>query len=54
MAGEPLYGRDINRWMDAAGERIKLVNLYGASETTLIKSFHRIEKDPKTPTPSFP
>ncbi len=54
MAGEPLYGRDINRWMDATGERIKLVNLYGASETTLIKSFHRIEKRPENPNAIIP
>ena len=54
MAGEPLYGRDINRWMNAAGERIKLVNLYGASETTLIKSFHRIEKRYENPNTIIP
>ncbi|MGR3221026.1 MAG: amino acid adenylation domain-containing protein [Candidatus Anammoxibacter sp.] len=47
MAGESVYGRDVCRWMDLVGERIQLVNLYGASETTLIKTFHRIEERPE-------
>lgn len=46
MAGEPLYERDIKRWMDIAGSKVELVNLYGASETTLIKTFHRIRQRP--------
>ncbi|MBF0518240.1 MAG: amino acid adenylation domain-containing protein [Nitrospirae bacterium] len=47
MAGEPLYERDVKRWMDVAGLSTQLVNLYGASETTLIKTFHRITEKPQ-------
>ncbi len=54
MAGEPVYARDVIRWMDLAGERIQLVNLYGASETTLIKTFHRIEQRPENPGTIIP
>lgn len=42
LAGEPLYAGDVNRWRDRMGGRIELVNLYGPTETTLAKSFHRI------------
>jgi amino acid adenylation domain-containing protein len=54
MAGEPLYGKDVTRWMDVAGERVGLVNLYGPSETTLIKTFHRIAQRPVSPTAMIP
>ncbi len=54
MAGEPIYTRDVIRWMDVVGERIQLVNLYGASETTLIKSFHRIDQRPENPNTIIP
>ncbi|MBF0318982.1 MAG: amino acid adenylation domain-containing protein [Nitrospirae bacterium] len=47
MAGEPLYERDVKRWMDTAGTAVELVNLYGASETTLIKTFQRIRERPQ-------
>ena len=40
MAGEHLYPTDVKRWMDVFGERIKLINIYGPTETTLTKSFH--------------
>jgi acyl-coenzyme A synthetase/AMP-(fatty) acid ligase len=40
MAGEPLQPADVKRWMDVFGERIKLVNLYGTTETTLVKFYH--------------
>lgn len=46
LAGEPLYGGDIRRWRTAMGERTELVNLYGPSETTLAKAFHRIREVP--------
>jgi amino acid adenylation domain-containing protein len=49
IAGEALYGRDIIRWMELIGSRIELVNMYGPSETTLIKTFHRIKNKPKNP-----
>ena len=40
LAGEPLLPADVKRWMSIFGERIRLVNLYGATETTLVKFFH--------------
>ena len=38
MAGEHLYPTDVKRWMEVFGERIKLINIYGPTETTLTKS----------------
>ena len=49
LAGEPLYGADIQRWQAAMGRRIELTNLYGPSETTLAKAYHRIESAPAEP-----
>ncbi len=43
LAGEHLYPSDVKRWMDVFGERIKLLNFYGPTETTLIKSCHVVE-----------
>jgi amino acid adenylation domain-containing protein len=40
MAGEPLLPSDVRRWMDVFGERIQLVNLYGPTETTMVKFFY--------------
>lgn len=40
LSGEPLLPADISRWMDIYGDRIQLVNLYGASETTMTKFFY--------------
>jgi amino acid adenylation domain-containing protein len=37
MAGEALLPSDVARWMDVFGERVQLVNLYGPSETTMVK-----------------
>jgi amino acid adenylation domain-containing protein/non-ribosomal peptide synthase protein (TIGR01720 family) len=42
LAGEPLYGEDVNRWQSIMGNRVELVNLYGPTETTLAKLYHRI------------
>ncbi|MBF0562526.1 MAG: AMP-binding protein, partial [Alphaproteobacteria bacterium] len=47
IAGEPLFGADIADWRHLAGDRAEMVNLYGPSETTLAKLFHRI--GPETP-----
>jgi len=40
MAGEMLASADVGRWMDVYGERIRLMNLYGTSETTMAKFYH--------------
>ncbi len=46
LAGEAVYGSDVIRWMDCVGDRIELVNIYGPSETTLAKIYHRINEKP--------
>jgi len=42
LAGEPLPPADVRRWQAVFGQRIELVNLYGPSETTMVKLFHRV------------
>jgi amino acid adenylation domain-containing protein len=42
MAGEKLSPSEIRRWMDVYGERVQLVNLYGATENTMAKFCHFI------------
>ncbi|MDO7888076.1 non-ribosomal peptide synthetase [Hymenobacter cheonanensis] len=49
LAGEALYAKDIHRWREVFGTRIEVVNLYGATETTMIKTFHRIAEVPEAP-----
>jgi amino acid adenylation domain-containing protein len=44
LAGEPLLPSDVRRWTDVYGEGIQLVNLYGPSETTMTKFFHRVSR----------
>ncbi|MEU3934990.1 non-ribosomal peptide synthetase [Streptomyces sp. NPDC029044] len=41
-AGEPLAPADAGRWFARHGERISLINLYGPSETTMTKTFHKV------------
>jgi amino acid adenylation domain-containing protein len=48
LAGEPLLPSDVDRWMGVFGERIRLANLYGPSETTLIKLFHMVTPEDRT------
>ncbi|GAB3974195.1 hypothetical protein GCM10029978_055190 [Actinoallomurus acanthiterrae] len=40
LSGERLPTDDVRRWFDRFGERIKLINLYGPSETTMTKTYH--------------
>lgn len=42
LSGELMYGKDVKSWQETVENNIELVNLYGATETTLIKTFHRI------------
>ncbi|HEY6332714.1 MAG TPA: amino acid adenylation domain-containing protein, partial [Blastocatellia bacterium] len=42
MAGEPVIPADVKAWFDVFEDRVKLVNLYGTSETTMAKFFHFI------------
>jgi len=47
MAGEMLYAKDIAAWRHVAGNGTELVNLYGASEVTMAKTFYRIAEIPE-------
>lgn len=42
LSGEALYGKDIVRWRNQVGNHVELVNLYGPTETTMVKTFYRI------------
>ena len=42
VAGEPLLPSDVKRWQEGFGATAELINLYGPSETTMVKLFHRI------------
>lgn len=43
LAGERLLPADVGRWFEVFGPRVQMVNLYGATETTMTKLFHRVE-----------
>lgn len=47
LAGEMLYAKDVHNWRNAVGNHVELINLYGPSEATLVKTFHRIGKVPE-------
>lgn len=49
LAGEPLYGADVSAWRAVAGAESTLINLYGPSETTLAKAFHRVDRETYAP-----
>jgi len=42
LSGEVLLPATVQAWQACFGSRIELVNFYGASETTMIRCFHRI------------
>lgn len=44
FAGEPLYGRHVQRWRRAA-PRARVMNLYGPSETTLARFHYEVPAD---------
>ena len=46
LAGETLPPADANAWIACFGERIRLVNLYGPTETTLAKFCYRLPATP--------
>jgi amino acid adenylation domain-containing protein len=45
MTGEPLYPADVKRWMDVFGDRIKLLNIYGTTETSLSKFAYEVQPE---------
>jgi amino acid adenylation domain-containing protein len=53
LVGEPLYPADVKRWMEVFGQRIKLMNIYGPTETTLVKCFYEIKAE-DVDRPSIP
>jgi surfactin family lipopeptide synthetase A len=44
VAGESLHISVVKRWMEVYDTRIKLVNLYGATETTILKFYYEVQK----------
>ncbi|WP_375413895.1 amino acid adenylation domain-containing protein [uncultured Bradyrhizobium sp.] len=54
VAGEPLLAGDIRAWREIAGTEAEVVNLYGPTETTLAKMFHRITALPEDPGKILP
>jgi amino acid adenylation domain-containing protein len=42
LAGERLYGRDVTRWKAVNGTAARLSNLYGLTETTILKTCYHI------------
>jgi amino acid adenylation domain-containing protein len=53
LTGEHLYPSDVKRWMDVFGERIKLLNIYGTTETTLSKLAYQVKPE-DVERPSIP
>jgi len=49
LAGEPLFGADVAAWRAVAGGNTALINLYGPSETSLAKAFHRVDGETYAP-----
>lgn len=45
LAGEKLFNKDITGWRTLFGDNTCIINLYGTTETTLIKTFYRIPKE---------
>ncbi|HEX3048887.1 MAG TPA: non-ribosomal peptide synthetase, partial [Bacillota bacterium] len=44
LAGERIHPPELENWFITFGERIQLVNLYGPTETTMVKTFYFIKK----------
>ncbi len=42
LAGEKLYGRDVALWRSLSGHTARMSNLYGLTETTVLKSCYHI------------
>lgn len=44
LAGEMLRGSDVKKFFETLGRRVSLINLYGATETTLVKTFYTVKE----------
>jgi hypothetical protein len=55
LSGEPITVQDVANLKKAIGEKTELVNMYGATESTMIRTFSRIKEIPvHTSAPSLP
>ncbi|HYE53991.1 MAG TPA: amino acid adenylation domain-containing protein, partial [Chitinophagaceae bacterium] len=54
LAGEHIYVQDILQWKKAVGEAVEFINLYGATEVTMAKTFNRIKSIPANAQASAP
>lgn len=43
LAGEAMLPSDVGRWREVFGDRVKLINLYGTSETTMAKFVYEVQ-----------
>ncbi|HET7286992.1 MAG TPA: non-ribosomal peptide synthetase, partial [Pyrinomonadaceae bacterium] len=43
LAGEALLPSDVGRWKEVFGDRVRLINLYGTSETTMAKFIYEVQ-----------
>ncbi len=43
LAGESIIPQELKKWYQVFGDRIQLINLYGPSETTMVKTFYFIK-----------
>lgn len=48
LSGEKINAADLQVWYDKVGDRVQLVNLYGATETTMIKTYYLIQPEDAT------
>jgi len=53
LTGEPLHPADVKRWLDVFGERVRLFNIYGTTETSLSKFVYEIKPE-DVDRPSIP
>ena len=53
LAGEQVYGRDILDFRKKVASPVELINLYGTTESTILKTFYRIG-DIEDPSKSIP
>ncbi|HEX5885721.1 MAG TPA: amino acid adenylation domain-containing protein, partial [Pyrinomonadaceae bacterium] len=53
MTGEPLFPADVRRWYAVFGDRVRLFNIYGTTETSLSKFVYEI-KPQDVDRPSIP
>jgi len=53
LTGEPLYPADVKRWVEIFGNRVKLWNIYGTTETSLSKLQYEVKPE-DVERPSIP